>query len=301
MTGLRMSVAAGALLAALAACGPAYAALTGPGGAVRLCVARHGAVTVTDFAARCPKGRRTLVVGAQGTAGTPGGAGPQGATGPQGPTGPQGAAGAPADAAALDALKTAVATLEDAVRALQTTPIVGSRLAANAVTSDKVLDGTLTGADIDESTLGTVPSAATLGGLAPADLVQGRGRILQIDATVGGGDFGTVLNVPGVVRMTAFCGNATTDAGQYAFNTPPGEGYTIYTDNGSADPTTVFVGANTSAGSSFWATNPAGDHLAFELEGSPHNIGIDVFSQARRSIFTRLTFCAFSGHAVVTP
>jgi hypothetical protein len=44
---------------------------------------------------------------------------------------------------------------------LKAAAVTAAKLAANAVTSPKVVDNSLTGTDIDESTLGTVPTAST--------------------------------------------------------------------------------------------------------------------------------------------
>jgi hypothetical protein len=75
----------------------------------------------------------------------------------------------------------------------------------------------------------------------------------------------------------------------------------VYTDNGGGDPSVQTVPANSSSGSSNWATNPAGDHLQFGLDGASRRITIDAYSRARFNSLLRLTFCDFAGHAVVTP
>jgi hypothetical protein len=51
--------------------------------------------------------------------------------------------------------------------------VKGAKLGLDAVTSDKVLDNGLTGADVDESTLGTVPDASALGGLPATAYLRG--------------------------------------------------------------------------------------------------------------------------------
>jgi hypothetical protein len=51
--------------------------------------------------------------------------------------------------------------------------VKGPKLGLDAVTSDKVLDNGLTGADVDESSLGTVPDASALGGLPATAYLRG--------------------------------------------------------------------------------------------------------------------------------
>ncbi len=78
--------------------GGAYAATNAfvdPGGVVRVCVGRHGALTALHTGKRCPKSATTLSLnqqgrpGANGATGASGAPGAQGATGPTGPAGPQ--------------------------------------------------------------------------------------------------------------------------------------------------------------------------------------------------------------------
>ena len=49
-------------------------------------------------------------------------------------------------------------------------------VAANAVDGSKVADGSITGADVDESSLGTVPNASKVGGIAPSALTTARAK-----------------------------------------------------------------------------------------------------------------------------
>lgn len=74
---------AGALTATGGA-GIAQAKLTGPGGALKGCVDKHGVLHVVAFKAKCPHGDQAIVFGAQGAAGPAGKEGPQGKEGPAG-------------------------------------------------------------------------------------------------------------------------------------------------------------------------------------------------------------------------
>ena len=58
-------------------------------------------------------------------------------------------------------------------------------LALDAVGTDQVAANALTGSDIDESKLGTVPNAASLGGLAAASYL--RGTVVQKESAVAAG------------------------------------------------------------------------------------------------------------------
>jgi hypothetical protein len=92
------------------------------------------------------------------------------------------------------------------------------------VTGAKVKDGSLTGADIDASTLGTVPSAtkatkadsaikadsagdsSTLQGKSAAAFVQGNGNLVSARRQLAVGEIGiNVLSLPGIGTVTAAC------------------------------------------------------------------------------------------------
>ena len=73
--------------------GGAYAAknaFVGPGGIVRVCVGKRGALTALRTGKRCSKRATTLALNQQGRPGAPGTTGPKGATGLQGASGEPG-------------------------------------------------------------------------------------------------------------------------------------------------------------------------------------------------------------------
>jgi hypothetical protein len=63
--------------------------------------------------------------------------------------------------------------------------VKGPKLGLDAVTSDKVVDGTLTGADVDESSLGTVPNASSLGGAPASAYLRGSAYTKESPVQVG--------------------------------------------------------------------------------------------------------------------
>jgi len=63
--------------------------------------------------------------------------------------------------------------------------VTGDKLALDSVATDQVKNGSLTGNDVNESTLGIVPNASSLGGL-PASAYL-RGTVVQKESTVTAG------------------------------------------------------------------------------------------------------------------
>jgi hypothetical protein len=104
--------ALGAIAAALAMGGIAYASIPGPDGVINGCYGSTGALRVIDSAATCKSNETSLnwnkggptgpqgPVGPRGDKGDTGATGAPGDTGPTGPTGPTGATGATGDTGA---------------------------------------------------------------------------------------------------------------------------------------------------------------------------------------------------------
>jgi hypothetical protein len=119
-----------------------------------------------------------------------------------------------------------------------------------------------------------------------------------ISASVPVGGFGTVLDLPGFLSLTASCPD-TGDQTNYSFNTAS-RAVTLYADNGAADPTLLILPANSSVGSSFWTIGFPTDAYTFSAADGVHTATIWVFNTKRTNIFN-LTFCDFQGNAIVTP
>jgi hypothetical protein len=168
----------------------------------------------------------------------------------------------------------------------------------STIGTGRVADDSLTGADIDESTLGQVPSAAsatTLGGHPAGDFAQGAVHLYNIATTFVLGGSGTLLDMPGFARIDYFC-NAD-ETGQYGFGTGPAGGINVFFDNGGADPSYLFVGPNSSAGSSFWATNSQ-DGATISLQGPAGNATAFLYNRVFFSTFLHQTLCAVQGQVI---
>jgi hypothetical protein len=134
----------------LAASGFAVAAIPS-GGVIHGCFAkRTGALRVIGSRKHCARGEQALSWNQQGKPGLPG---PQGKPGLPGQQGPQGVPGSDAQFNGAGAGGDLTGTFP------------APQIRAGAVTADKVAPNSLTGNEIDESTLGQVPNSTLLGGL----------------------------------------------------------------------------------------------------------------------------------------
>jgi hypothetical protein len=172
---------------------------------------KNGSLLKGDFKAG------QLPAGAQGQPGATGPQGPKGDTGDTGPTGATGPAGAPnPNADLLDGL--------DSLAFMRTGSSAGGGLAgtypnpsigSNAVSSGTVVDNSLTGLDINESSLAQVPSAATADEAKPYAYAH-----VNADGTLSASS-GAVQNVAssskGVDSATS-----TPHAGWYCVSVPTG-------------------------------------------------------------------------------
>ena len=197
----------------------------------------------------------------------------------------------------LDNSLTGTDILDGSISAVDIKPstIGTGRVADGSLLGADLAADTLGGAQIDESALGTVPNASTVGGHPASDFAQGAVHLYNIGTSLALGSSGTLLDMPGFARIDFFCNANGT--GQYGFAAGPSGGVNVFFDNGGADPSYQFVGANTSAGSSFWATGSQ-DGDTISLQGPAGNATAFVDNRVFTSTFLHQTFCAVQGQVI---
>jgi hypothetical protein len=179
---------------------------------------------------------------AAGPTGAAGAVGAPGHTGPAGPRGVQGERGPAGTNASFNGV-TAGGDL--------TGTFPAPSLKADAVTSAKVLDGSLTGVDIDESSLGEVPVATKLAGVETEDLARGDGRLVSqvrsLPYLPAVGDVTAVVAgsfVAGDLQFRVLCANQHATLGTTAraqvLNISQGPAY-FWFDDGVASPQWVVL------------------------------------------------------------
>jgi len=176
--------------------------------------------------------------------------------------------------------------------------VTTGKLAGSAVTGPTVADDSLGGADVNESTLGKVPNADALDGIDSSGFIQGNGRILTIDTSALANQSATLFDVPGFVRVSGLCGTPADpgNAGLLTYN----DSVTVLSDNGGQNADQVPVGANTSAGSSFWSMQPTGDSLTLSIQASGGKVATAfIFSYEFHSSFLHADVCKYQGHVIV--
>jgi hypothetical protein len=158
---------------ATATAGVAQAKLTGPGGALKGCVDKHGVLHVVAFGAHCPHGEQAIVFGAQG------GTGQAGTGGPGGPAGPTGPAGAAASEGTVTTLKAEVSALQSQNATLTSKVGTLETKAGSLETKAGALETTLAGVTRTGNTLAFSGMNIQLdsGSGATADTVNGLGNL----------------------------------------------------------------------------------------------------------------------------
>jgi hypothetical protein len=109
---------------------------------------------------------------------------------------------------------------------LATGSVTNAKLGAAAVNASKVQSNSLTGQQINESTLSGV-NAATLGGKTSGQFIQGTGNVVSNTADIAISTTNApVLNIPGIGDIAADCnGSATAGVISYTDNSPNSEDY----------------------------------------------------------------------------
>jgi hypothetical protein len=162
-----------------------------------------------------------------------------------------------------------------------------------------VRNNTLTGDDINESSLAGLPfgNADTLDGMdssefAPAQAVKGPGRAVgQALAVTPGAN--TFLGPPlaGFLRLSYFCPSPTSNTGFLWIYNDSGSVANVFLDNGESNPTyrAMAAGANF-----FVAAAPAGDAFSIQAQGA---LGIETIQVAT---VNRASDCHAQAQALLT-
>jgi hypothetical protein len=215
----------------LAGGGFAVAAIPARDGVIHACLnKRSGALRVIDSARHCTRRERALNWNQQGK---PGVAGANGKPGQPG----------------SDAQFSGAAAGGDLTGSYPA-PI----LAPNVVTGAKVAGNSLTGANIDESTLGQVPDASHLGG-TPAVSIPTRQRV----STLGTAGSSGGLPIPGVGTFTFACPTSPTTGTRVSFKNQSGSPVDVFIDDSAAVGTVRYTKDLADQGTVSTGIDPATD------------------------------------------
>ena len=212
----------GVVLALVLAAGGFAVAAIPSGGVIHGCFAkRTGALRVIDSSKHCARGEKALSWNQQGKPGLPGKQGPQGVPGSDAQFNGAGAGGD------------------------LTGTFPSPQIRAGAVTADKVAPNSLTGNEIDESTLGQVPNSTLLGGLPAGSYSHTGVSSFQVGGITSGG------SLQGNLQFSVTCnpGSVLTLS-----NNSSSQSIEIWTDDsagkaGSMVHTTLAHGASVSTNS----------------------------------------------------
>ncbi len=177
------------------------------------------------------------------------------------------------------------------------------KLANNAVTGSKVKDGSLTSADVAPNTFlaanGTAADAARLGGLLPADFVQGVGFMQQRRIVVAVNTGGAVFLNTLIGAFTASCSAGSQPSVTWK-PTTTGQEYSANVQVFGAAPRLVTLNAITPAGGDPEPNPAAGPfqttyQIAFTSGGQDH-----VATAVITGRFEFGTGCVFTGQELST-
>jgi hypothetical protein len=158
----------------------------------------------------------------------------------------------------------------------------------NTIFSDDIRDGQVKGADVDEGSLGQVPSAASagtatsatsagtantagtaanadsLGGVSASQIPVGGGRVLSAYAEQAAGTTpAPILTLPGIGHLRGRCDDTPADA-VLDFQNTSGQALRYWVDDGGADPGTAQI-VTSGANSADTSATDDDDMLVFQI------------------------------------
>ncbi|MDX6675758.1 MAG: hypothetical protein QOH11_3176 [Solirubrobacteraceae bacterium] len=245
----------------LAGSGFAVAAIPGPGGVIQACFNRRtGILRVIDSKRHCTRSERAIRWNQQGKVGT---------TGAPGATGPAGRSGS-------DAQFNGAAAGGDLTGAYPSPAI-----ASGAVTAAKVAPDSLTGTEINESTLGQVPDAAKLGGVFASQYVRG------FAASGGTAPPGTTIDlVASGIQVNVTCSNSPSLGNQISVSNNTGSNLEVFIDDSRNLTTTAYTAALASGSSVSTDVDTAANalrRLIINTVGGGHGTVTAILTVVRRT------------------
>jgi hypothetical protein len=150
--------------------------------------------------------------------------------------------------------------------------VTNARLAPGSVTGNKVVDGSLKGADIDESTLGIVPNADTIDGLDSSAFVRGPGSLRESSSDLPPDAAPHVFLDEPAFFLYYYCPETLTENGQFGIGNHLDEPMDVFWDNGSGNPEYFSLAAETSTVHAEFQTRPAGELITFQLHTASEGV-----------------------------
>jgi hypothetical protein len=242
----------------LAGSGFAVAAIPGPGGVIQGCLdKRTGSLRVIDSKKHCTRRERAIRWNQQGRPGVAGAAGKQGNPGSDAQFN-----GAPAGGD---------------LTGTYPNPAIRS----GTINGTDVAPDSLTGASIDESTLGQVPDAAKLGGVGASGYVRGFG---SAGGTGIPGSF-SVGVAPGI-QINVDCTNTPSTGNRVDVDNFSGSPLEVFIDDSRGMTPTPYTAALASSSSVSTAVDTATDtvrRLIITTTGGGHGPTMTMLTTVRRS------------------